>query len=365
MTGTSNPDGTISFLNVLIGNYKINTNKIGYEKNSIELAVNLGMTTSYTIILKKQSTITCIASKSNLIQGETVSISGSIRPSVSSQNVILTYTGPDNSINERTVQTNINGDYIDNYTPQKAGLWFVQTSWIGNENYQGATSQSTSFTIAEPPKRGNLKVLIQDDKGNPVSGATITSITQPTNQQALTGYSSSDGTYLFSNIIIGGYTIKASRTDYAENSIQLIVLNEQTISQTIQINKLLTKVKILVKTTSGNPMSEASVLSTSQPSGQATLSGTTAGDGSVIFNDVKFGTYTFMASKTGYKSKSESLSSTLGETTEKTIILEAEPQPSGGIPGYPIESIFIGILLTIGFLLMYRRLSEKNPKLSL
>ena len=130
-------------------------------------------------------------------------------------------------------------------------------------------------------------------------------------------------------------------------------------------------VNLTIKDNLGNPVSGATVTSNIQPDGQNSLTGTSKSDGTLTFPNIVPGTYTFMASKSGFKTRSESLTATLGETSIRTIILEPEtqpqpqPQPSGGIPGYPIESIFIGILLTIGFLLMYRRLSEKNPKLEL
>jgi len=321
------------------------------------------LTIQYSIPL--QSSISCLLSKNRIVQGESITISGSIRPVVFSQTVKLIYTDPYGNVINRNVQSNTNGDYTDYLTPDKVGLWSCKASWEGNADYQGAISSQATFTVAEPPKRGSLKILVRDEKGNPISGATITSIAQPIEQTSLIGYSGSDGTYTFNNVIVGSYNLKVTKSEYNDNSIQLTVNAEQTTSQTIQLNKLISSIKIFVKDSNANPLVGATVTSTSQPTGQSTLSGSTGNDGSITFNDIKTGAYTIMVSKSGLKSKSESLSTSLGEKTEKTIILEPEQQPSGGIPGYPIESIFIGILLTIGFLLMYRRLSEKNPKLGL
>lgn len=307
-----------------------------------------------TIATKSSSSISCSISSSSLIVRDSLTVSGSISPSVSGKIVTLTYTKPNGTTVTRTVASGSNGAYDDSYKPDTSGSWSVKASWEGNNDYQGATSSSVIFTVTGPPKRGSLKILVQDEKGSPISGATITSTIQPSDQTSLTSYSESDGTYTFTNVIVGNYAIKVTKSGYSDNNAQLIVIADQTTSQTIQLNRLISSVKIFVKDTSANLLSGVSFTSTSQPTGQSTLSGTTASDGSVIFNDVKPGAYTFMASKSGFKSKSDSLLTLAEETTEKSIILEPESQPSGGIPGFPTESIVFGLMLIIGFFVIYR-----------
>ena len=62
-------------------------------------------------------------------------------------------------------------------------------------------------------------------------------------------------------------------------------------------------------------------------------------------------------SKSSFQGKSDSLSTLLNVTTEKTIIMEAEPQ---GIPSYPVESTLIGLYI-IMILVNY---SRKKPVFS-
>ena len=102
--------------------------------------------------------------------------------------------------------------------------------------------------------------------------------------------------------------------------------------------------KIHVKDSDGKPISGASVTSTSQPGGQPTLTGVTVSDGSVTFNEVIPGSYSFLGSADRYESSSESVSTYAGETNERTILLEEEQQ---GILGFPVELIILGFVMGI------------------
>ena len=139
---------------------------------------------------------------------------------------------------------------------------------------------------------------------------------------------------------------------------------------TIEWFEISSHLKVYLQNSEGHPITGAVVSSTSQPSGQSSLSGTTDSDGSVTFSDVKLGSYTFQASQSGYITKSGSVSAQAGETTEITITLEEEAPPAeekeeeggGGIPGFPYESIILGFVLGALFLwMLQRRQSPRNP----
>jgi predicted phosphodiesterase len=98
-------------------------------------------------------------------------------------------------------------------------------------------------------------------------------------------------------------------------------------------------VKIYVKD-DDDPIVGASVTSTSQPSGQTKLTGSTGVDGSALFSDVEPGSYVFLVSSDTYVSGSCSLDASAGRTTEKTILLEKEQQL--GIPTYIYVFAVIG-----------------------
>jgi FtsP/CotA-like multicopper oxidase with cupredoxin domain len=108
-------------------------------------------------------------------------------------------------------------------------------------------------------------------------------------------------------------------------------------------------IKITVRDSSGTPVQGASVSSTSTPSGQATLTGTTGSDGVVTFNDVAPGAYTMQASKSGYVAQTVTATVAVGETQQQSVMLQME---STGVPGYPFESVVVGLLVVVAALLL-------------
>ncbi len=113
---------------------------------------------------------------------------------------------------------------------------------------------------------------------------------------------------------------------------------------------------------SGTPIGDAAVISKSQPAGQSKLDGITFSNGSVTFLDVMKGSYSFQASKTGFIEETASLNAEISETNEMIITLTAEPSVSEdepprrkGIPGFPYESIIIGLVVGASVLLMLQR----------
>ena len=83
---------------------------------------------------------------------------------------------------------------------------------------------------------------------------------------------------------------------------------------------------------SNNPISGANVSSTSQPSGQSALSGTTDNKGYLAFNDLKPGTYMIGASKSGYDADGKNATVKDGQTTTLTITL-SKITPKNAVEG--------------------------------
>jgi hypothetical protein len=119
---------------------------------------------------------------------------------------------------------------------------------------------------------------------------------------------------------------------------------------------------VTVKDSNGNAISGAAVSSTYTPPGQTALSGDSTGDGSLSFNGVVVGSYTFQAVKSGYLTNTGSGSVTTTGTANINIGLTAQQsggggtQPSGGgVPGYPYESIILGIVMALSILLVIQK----------
>jgi hypothetical protein len=103
--------------------------------------------------------------------------------------------------------------------------------------------------------------------------------------------------------------------------------------------------RVNVKDSSGNAVMGASVSSSRQPNEQTALIGVTAADGIVIFSGLAAGNYTIQSSKSGYASTSSKVSVVPGAEANLNMILNSQSSSSGQVPGYPVESIAVGVLL--------------------
>jgi len=101
------------------------------------------------VIVKVPTTISCSASPSDVIQGDTVTVSGSISPTVSGGTVFLTYERADGTTLTRTATTGTDGSYSDTYLPDTIGVWSATAYWLGDPTHDGATSSMQSFTVSE------------------------------------------------------------------------------------------------------------------------------------------------------------------------------------------------------------------------
>jgi YVTN family beta-propeller protein len=108
---------------------------------------------------------------------------------------------------------------------------------------------------------------------------------------------------------------------------------------------------VTVKDSTGAAIAGAVVTSTSQPSGQTKLSITTGSDGSMTISNVAVGSYTLQALKSGYVSGTGTGTVSASSSASISITLQTQPSSgtsgSGGIPGFPIEAIMLGIILVV------------------
>jgi|GEM_PF-6124117 hypothetical protein len=137
------------------------------------------------VVQRISTSISCSASPTTLTIGGSVSVSGAISPAVGGATVTLTYTKPDGSTFTHSVTTSSSGAYSDTYTPDKVGVYSVQASWSGNNDYKGATSSKVSFTVTKKSSSISIslssnsivigeKVEISGSISPPISGASVT-----------------------------------------------------------------------------------------------------------------------------------------------------------------------------------------------
>ena len=137
-------------------------------------------------------------------------------------------------------------------------------------------STPTPSPSAAPSEKGNVLIHVKDENNNPVSGATVTSITNPSGQSLLKGTTNAQGTVTFSNIIVGTYSFHASKGAFGSENAQANVLSQQTVTVNITLVEDLTEPTVSVTMTFENEGSSQRVFSVTaeddlQGSGIATI----------------------------------------------------------------------------------------------
>jgi hypothetical protein len=123
---------------------------------------------------KSPSSITCSPSATSVVTGRNILISGFISPARGGVTVTLSYIRPDGSTITKTVTSKSDGSYVDNFVPDQIGTWQVKASWGGDEIYNAAESQTTSFTVtATPPPTQTISLSSKTTDGRTNVGTLI------------------------------------------------------------------------------------------------------------------------------------------------------------------------------------------------
>lgn len=194
-----------------------------------------------TISVTKLLTSTSIrTSDTQMYIGESITFSGSIDPSVSGAYLKISITQPDSITIERSVTSRSDGSYEYSYTPTITGTYSVKASWDGDHEHQLSISNPVMFSVLSAT--GHLKVEVKDKSGNPISGATLTSTSQPSGQTPCMTLSDIEGIFTLSDLKRGSYSFEATCNGYEDQSIsttiiageisELIITLEKTQGQT-------------------------------------------------------------------------------------------------------------------------------------
>ena len=103
-------------------------------------------------ITRQPSSLSCTLSSTQIIEGDSITITGSITPPLTGRNVTLTYQPPSGSASTRMVTTDSNSEYSDTYMPSTLGSWMVTASWGGDATYIEASSATRIFTVSSVPE---------------------------------------------------------------------------------------------------------------------------------------------------------------------------------------------------------------------
>jgi len=127
----------------------------GLSAFQIQLVAGLELdNVQVTPIQLESSSISVEVSDSEIIEGDSVTVSGEIEPEVPGVDVSITYSKPDSTTVSSLVTSSSDGTFTDVLEPDMLGSWSLEVSWAGEGVYEGASSQSVSFTVIEESSGG-------------------------------------------------------------------------------------------------------------------------------------------------------------------------------------------------------------------
>jgi hypothetical protein len=122
-----------------------------YSKESSDSSYRPRLTVNHGKLVGA-SLITCHVAAKTIQIGEKLEITGAISPPHGGVPVSITYKSSEGPPFTRTVVTSSDGTFSDSFIPQTSGEWTVSTSWAGDEDHYGSTSETTSFVVQEKPQ---------------------------------------------------------------------------------------------------------------------------------------------------------------------------------------------------------------------
>jgi hypothetical protein len=249
-----------------------------------------------------------------------------------------------------------NGKYSKAFEATSPGTYVFKVIWLGDSEYRSAESNNVTVTLIR-----KLSATLKTAPSTVYSGGTSMITTTLAGEEApITGASislASSGGGTFSAVTdqgngtyISTYTAPSITTQTTSTiSVTATKSGYQDASGQTQLTLQPLVIYINVKESDGTAIAGVTVTSTSQPSGQTTLSGNTDASGKVFFSNVLKGTYNFKASKSGYEEKTWITTVQQERATTETVTLTK----SSGIPGYPIQSVVLALL--VATVILYAR----------
>ncbi|WP_371377224.1 carboxypeptidase regulatory-like domain-containing protein [Sporomusa aerivorans] len=295
---TTGADGTAHFANLPPGNYRFTVQSNGQSMNSIAANVPANGGTSNVNVVLPSSNITTGSAAITVTDGSSP---------LSGATASVTVNGT-----TQTVTTNSTG--LATFSDLPAGSYSFSVSkesYISNTVTVAVNNGVTAArTIALALQTGNATIIIHDGT-NPISGATV-SVTA--NGAVRTATTDASGQATFTNVPIGTYTFTAAKSGYDSSTTSVMVTNGTTVSGTIALVRQLGTITITI-TDRTNTVSGATVTL------NETTSGTTDEMGQVIFYSQPVGMTGYTVTKSGYDTKSGSITIVNGTAASETIAI--------------------------------------------
>jgi hypothetical protein len=145
-TVTTSNDGSYSdlFAPPSVGTWKAEASWYGDEDFEGVTSQVVGF-----IVRKASASLSLQPSAPSVMVGETLTISGSIEPTIQGAEVGIEYTMPDGTTDRRTTVTDSDGVFSDSITPTDTGSWAVRASWEGDSTHIEAISEEVTLQVEE------------------------------------------------------------------------------------------------------------------------------------------------------------------------------------------------------------------------
>ena len=221
--------------------------------------------------------------------------------------------------------------------------------------YDAYTPPKTQTTItcnaSKTTAKENEQIIISGTINADVSSTVTISNKVEGTWVTITSTTPTHGTYSTPiTLTAGSYSIKATWTGDSTHE------GATSPQVTLSITPRTGTIKITLVDEKNSPVPSVTITTSMTPAGQVSLQGITSADGTATLNGIRIGAYSFNASKTGYKANTDEAQVVEDEMTTLKIVLTKD---NGGIPGYPLETITLGIIIFLGYSILFRMNKNK------
>jgi hypothetical protein len=174
--------------------------------------------------------------------------------------------------------------------------WVLNGEKMGNhDQISFKVSKDTILEVyfEEIPPNSKILFKVTDSENKPIENAVILSLSQPTKQHQINILSDPEGLAQTDSIYHGEYSFDVSKLGYKPVECKIILPSNNELEQLIQLERDKVTLSIQVKSSEGNTVKGAEIVSSIQPIHQANLIGITNTEGIVIFENIEPGTYKF------------------------------------------------------------------------
>ena len=159
-------------------------------------------------------TITVTADPTTVIRGKQTNITAYVTdPGANPTPGATVIFSSSNGGNFTTVKTTENGYYTTTFTAPEfdTPTNVTITATVSKTDYK-TNNATIQVTVTLPT--GTMQLCIKDDNGQPISGANVSTVSQPSGMAKLNGITNSTGYVTFPNAMEGNYTINVNKEGY-------------------------------------------------------------------------------------------------------------------------------------------------------